>query len=250
MSDALPNMALKLTIGEKSILVMARSFTLFLAFILFAEFPAVGERRSICRGTPERGSLENGCKLPEGGNNFTAYSTLGSSLGRTYVYCTVASVVNAAYEDIGRRLPDVRFVYGETGWARGGRFRPHKTHQNGLSVDFFVPVRDRSGRSVPLPTGVSNKWGYSIEFNQNGRAGNYVIDFDAMAAHLLALDRAARASGIGIRRVIFDPEIQPQLRKSKLWSELNGKMKFSTGRSWVRHDEHYHVDFDIPCEPL
>lgn len=230
--------------------LMPRSFAVLLTFILFSDIPAVGERRSTCHGTPERGSLENGCKLPERGNNFTAYSTLGSSLGRTYVHCTVASVVNAAYEDIGRRLPEVRFVYGETGWARGGRFRPHKTHQNGLSVDFFVPVRDNSGRSVPLPTGVSNKWGYSIEFNKNGRSGNYVIDFDAMAAHMLALDRAARENGIGIRRVIFDPEIQPQLRKSKLWSELNGKMKFSTGRSWVRHDEHYHVDFDIPCERL
>jgi len=29
----------------------------------------------------------------------------------------------------------------------------------------------------------------------------------------------------------------------------SGTVRFSTRRSWVRHDEHYHVDFDIPCEP-
>ncbi|MDH5765520.1 MAG: replication initiation protein, partial [Gammaproteobacteria bacterium] len=25
-------------------------------------------------------------------------------------------------------------------------------------------------------------------------------------------------------------------------------IQFSTKRSWVRHDEHYHVDFSIPCK--
>ena len=25
-------------------------------------------------------------------------------------------------------------------------------------------------------------------------------------------------------------------------------VQFSKQRSWVRHDEHYHVDFSIPCQ--
>jgi len=107
---------------------------------------------SICYGTTSQGKLEHGCKLPYGGEHFTAYSLLGWTLGRTYVHCKVAEVVLAAYEDLNRQHPNKVFVYGETGWASGGRFKPHKTHQNGLSVDFMVPVVDRSGRSVPLPT--------------------------------------------------------------------------------------------------
>jgi len=31
---------------------------------------------------------------------------------------------------------------------------------------------------------------------------------------------------------------------------LKGLMKFSTKQAWVKHDEHYHVDFELPCEPL
>lgn len=205
--------------------------------------------QSVCRGTPERGTLENGCQLPEHGSNFSTYSELGTVLRRTYVHCTVASSLVAAYSQLEELHPDLHFVYGETGWPSGGRFRPHKTHQNGLSVDFFVPVRDRAGKSVPLPTGPTNKWGYLVEFDKKGRFEDLAIDFEAMAAHLLALDKAARAHGIGIRRVIFDPELQPLLRKAKSWPQLSKRVKFSTGRSWVRHDEHYHVDFAVGCKP-
>lgn len=106
----------------------------------------------------------------------------------------MAEVVEEAYAAMARRHPDVRFVYGETGLAEGGPFKPHRTHQNGLAVDFFVPVRNRESESVPLPTHVLNKWGYDVE--------------------------------------------------------LDGKLRFSTRPAWVRHDEHYHVDFAVPCQPL
>ena len=72
----------------------------------------------------------------------------------------MATVLTEAYADVARTHPQLRFVYGETGFASGGPFEPHKTHQNGLSVDFFVPVRDEKGRSVPLPTSATNRWGY------------------------------------------------------------------------------------------
>jgi penicillin-insensitive murein endopeptidase len=71
-----------------------------------------------------------------------------------------------------------------------------------------------------------------------------------MAQHLVALERAARAHGVGIQRVIFDPQLQPHLRRTEAWPALAGRVRFSTRRSWVRHDEHYHVDFAIPCEDL
>ncbi len=205
---------------------------------------------SICYGTTSQGKLEHGCKLPYDGENFTAYSLLGWTLGRTYVHCKVAEVMLAAYEDLDRRLPDKVFVYGETGWASGGRFKPHKTHQNGLSVDFMVPVVDRSGRPVPFPTSAFNKYGYAVDFDAKGRRSELSIDFEAVAAHILAVKRAADARQIRIRRVIFDPKLQPFLRGTKAWSALEGQVRFSERRSWVRHDDHYHIDFDIPCRPL
>jgi penicillin-insensitive murein endopeptidase len=226
--------------------------TLVLAPLLLglAVAPSASPAESICYGTTSNGRLENGCALPYEGENFTAYSRLGSVIGRTYVHCRVAEVVLAAYQALQRDYPDKVFVYGETGWASGGSFKPHKTHQNGLSVDFMTPVVNRAGESVPLPAHTFNRYGYDVEFDAGGRADELSIDFEAVTAHLLALKRAADAGQVRIWRVIIDPELQPFLRKTQAWPQLEGRLEFSKRRSWVRHDDHYHVDFDLPCRPL
>lgn len=205
---------------------------------------------STCFGTVSQGRIENSVALPSSGPNFSAYSSLGARLGRTHVHSAVRDVVVAAYAALERSAPGIAFVYGETGWPSGGRIRPHRTHQNGTSVDFFVPVRDKSGRSVPLPTGVTNRYGYDIEFDQAGRFGDYTIDFEALAEHLYQLHVAAQARGIGIALVIFDPVLLPTLFATKRGPLLRRDLPFMKGAAWVRHDEHYHVDFAVPCRPL
>jgi penicillin-insensitive murein DD-endopeptidase len=155
---------------------------------------------SVCFGTAGKGRLENGTQLPLRGANFASYSTAGFLAGRTYVHSKVHATVLAAYKALERSAPDKVYVYRETGWKSGGRIRPHRTHQNGLSVDFMVPVL-KDGKSVPLPTSPLNRFGYDIEFDDSGRFDGYVIDFPA-GAHLAQLRTAAAAHGIGIRRVI------------------------------------------------
>ena len=83
---------------------------------------------------------------------------------RTGTQCGAPLIVEA-YRELVRAAPTKRFVYGETGWKEGGRIRPHRTHQNGLSVDFMVPVLDKDGQSVPLPTNALNRFAYDIEFD-------------------------------------------------------------------------------------
>jgi len=207
------------------------------------------EEQSVCYGTPSAGRLEKGVSLPSSGPNFHSYSSLGNLLGRAYVHSRARDVILAAYKDLETRMPDTVFVYGETGSRKGGPFKPHKTHQNGLSVDFMVPVR-KGGKSVPLPTGPFNKFGYAIEFSKEGIFQKYAIDFEAIGAHLEALHRQATAQGLSIRRVIFDPELQPRLFQTAHGAYLKKNLVFSQKRAWVRHDEHYHVDFDIPCKDL
>jgi len=41
-----------------------------------------------------------------------------------------------------------------------------------------------------------------------------------------------------------------QLLKTSYGPYLKKHIQFSKKRSWLRHDEHYHVDFDIPCKEL
>lgn len=210
---------------------------------------AAADVPSTCFGITSNGYLENGWKLPSSGSNFKSYSQIGRLLGRTYVHSSVSTVVLEAYAKLEEAMPDTTFVYGETGQKSGGEFDPHKTHQNGLSVDFMVPVLNGKGESVPLPTSVFNKWGYELEFDKNGVLDDLTIDFNAIAEHVYQLHLSAKQNGGEIWRVIFAPELQPHLRKSTRWTYLQENVEFSTKRSWVRHDEHYHVDFAFTCEP-
>ncbi|MCI5125299.1 MAG: replication initiation protein [Candidatus Electrothrix sp. AR5] len=218
---------------------------IFLWVILISSASAT---ESICHGTTSNGRLENGVKLPSKGNNFVSYSNLAELLGRTYVHSTVKEIILASYKWLEAETPDKVYKYAETGLKQGGQFKPHKTHRNGLSVDFMVPVLNRDGKSVHLPTHPLNKFGYSIEFDASGTYDEYRIDYEALAAHIVALHKAAKEKSVGVWRVIFDPKLQPYLMTTQYGEYLKANVQFSKKRSWVRHDEHYHVDFLVPCQ--
>lgn len=206
--------------------------------------------QSVCYGTPSKGRLDNGVSLPGSGSNFVSYGTLPAIAGRTYVHSAVRDVMLAAYRILEREQPGIIFKYAESGFQSGGPFKPHKTHQNGLSVDFMVPVRDATGQSALLPTHPFNKYGYGIEFDKAGRFESYTVDYEVLSAHLVALHQAARQQGIGIGRVIFDPKLALNLYKTKYGAYLRKNILIPAKASWVRHDEHYHVDFKVKCQAM
>lgn len=219
---------------------------LVISFFICA--PAMAE--STCFGTTKLGRLDRGIKLPSEGVNFTSYSRAAELLGRTYVHSIVREIVIDSYTALVESTPGKVYKYAETGFKHGSVFKPHKTHQNGLSVDFMVPVINQKNQSVHLDTNVLNKWGYDIEFDQTGKLDNLKIDYEAMAAHIVELHKVAKHKGYDLWRVIFDPELQPYLLKTKYSKYLKSNIKFSKNKSWVRHDEHYHVDFSVPCKTL
>lgn len=224
---------------------MHRSLILIAAFVSSVSLAS----ESKCYGKPSNGKIENSVQLPLQGKNFSAYSELAAALGRTHVHSRVAAVIQASYAAVASNFPSTKFVYGETGWPSGGRFRPHRTHQNDLSVDFFVPVKNSQGVSVPLPTLASQRFGYDVEFNASGHFEQYSIDFDALGEHLYQLDVAAKQQGIGIALAIFDDQYLPRLFSTKHGKYLQDNIPFMKGKPWVRHDEHYHIDFAVPCKP-
>src|SRR5690554_1656972 len=149
-----------------------------------------------------------------------------------------------AYATLADERPATRFTFGETAWcAGGGPLRPHRTHQNGLAVDFMVPVLDADGHPAHFPAWPWTKFGYAVEFDARGQSDNFQIDFDAIAAHLLALDAATRTHGLKIERVILAPELRAMLFNAERGQEVRKRITFMKGKAWVRHDEHYHVDF-------
>ena len=217
-------------------------------FILILIIPSLSfAQQSICYGSTKDGRLENGVQLPSEGKNFIGYGLVGRLAGRTYVHSAVNDIVVSAYKLLEVDQPDKVYKYAETGFKEGGKFSPHKTHQNGLSVDFMTPVINEKGESVHLPTNPLNKLGYNIEFTDAGVYDGLSIDYEALAAHIVALHKRAIASGYDIWRVIFDPALQSNLFDTSYGDYLKANIQFSKKRSWVRHDEHYHVDFSVPC---
>ncbi|MCP4487270.1 MAG: replication initiation protein [Gammaproteobacteria bacterium] len=221
--------------------------SILLIFILILSSSAFADE-SICFGTTSNGKLEGGVQLPSEGKNYVSYSKTAELLGRTYVHSKVKEIITTSYEWLESEAPQKIFKYAETGFKDGGKFKPHKTHRNGLSIDFMTPVVNKDGKSTHLPTHYLNKLGYSIEFDENGKYEEFKIDYDALAAHIVSLHKAARKLGVDLWRVIFDPKLQPNLMKTKYGEYLKQHIKFSKKRSWVRHDEHYHVDFEVPCQ--
>ncbi len=205
---------------------------------------------SICFGISSNGRLKNGVLLPAKGNNFVGYSYLTRIAGRTYVHSEIRDILVDAYGALEQEQPNKVYKYAETGFKQGGEFKPHKTHRNGLSVDFITPVIDEEGQSVHLSTHLFNRFGYDIEFDVHGQFDGLKIDYEALAAHLVELHKGAIKRGHKIWRVIFDPNLQPNLLKTQYAQYLRDNITFSTKRSRVRHDEHYHVDFIVPCAEL
>lgn len=220
------------------------------AFILAISPAWAGAGESVCYGTPGKGRIEGAVRIPESGSNFVPYSGIGVGVGRTYVHSRVERVIAAAYASLAQARPGTIFMYGESGWSGGGRIKPHRTHQNGLAVDFMVPVLNAQGKSVPLPTGLTNKFGYGIEFDAAARYNGLGIDFEAIAEHLYAIHTAAQQNGVGVSRVIFEPAYIPKLHATQRGVFIKQHVQFMQGQAWVRHDEHYHIDFSVPCKPL
>jgi len=197
---------------------------------------------SLSKGSRVNGYLVYGKRLRIRGPNYESYSRVLSTLGRTCVHDKVRATVIGGYGAAYAEDPTLLFVFGETGWCSGGSFWPHRTHQNGMSVDFMVPVR-RSGRIDTLPATVFDLFGYGNEFDDEGKLGEYEIDWDAMMLHLVKLEAAAKKNGVKIERVIFDPKLQVHLARAKGGKRLLKRLNFTDKPVWTRHDDHYHVDF-------
>jgi penicillin-insensitive murein DD-endopeptidase len=204
-----------------------------------------GPSAALSFGDGSCGKLRGGIALPCGGANFEAHAVAACTLGRNFLHPLVNLTVVDSYAALAEALPTRRWQYGEMGKQAGGPLWPHKTHQNGLSADFFVPVSDVKSEAVLLKTSALNRFGYDFELTDAGELGALHIDWKAIGAHLLALEAAGKKHGVHIARIIITPDFHQQLLlENPSISHL--APLFMKKEPWVRHDEHYHVDFAIP----
>lgn len=193
-------------------------------------------------GHVANGRIEHSKRMNYYGENFTTYSFLCYLVGRTYVHDRVRKVILDAFKACEDWMPKTTFVIGEIGSREGGKFLPHRTHQNGLSVDFMTPLL--KNKKPYRSNHIFNLWGYRHEFDDTGKRGKVEIDYETMAFHLYELQKATVKEGLVIQKVIFDPVLRPFLLKTEYGPKIKN-LPYTKNRVVVRHDDHYHVDFGI-----
>ncbi len=187
-------------------------------------------------------TVQNAKRIPSEGANFKTYSGFLSAIGRTHVHKKVRNAMVKAYASLEKFAPDVMYIYGETGWKNGGNFWPHRTHRNGMCVDFMVPVKE-ANTPTTLFLWPGNAWGYYVRFDEHGKYNGYSIDFEAIVEHLSALQDACKLFSLKIKVVIFDSPLLALLKKSDIHQKLK-EIPFAAYKAWFPHDSHYHVEFE------
>lgn len=200
-------------------------------------------------GSVSNGSLEHGKLIPFYGENYT-YFDINNYLGsRAFTSNVTRDIILESYKQLAIDVPARHFQLMELSNEHGGKIYPHRTHQNGLSVDFMMPMLQAGVDYYGLDTlGIDHYW---LKFNDNGEYledTSVKVDFNVIAQHILILNEKAKIYGYKISKVIIKVEY-----KDELFATDFGKKLESSGIYIVKnltplindiHDDHYHVDFE------
>jgi len=204
--------------------------------------------RSISSGTVSNGSLKNGKLFPFKGPNFIYFDSTSYLSKHAFTNEKVHRTVLATYQQFESTLPHFEFGLMECSNEHGGKIWPHRTHQNGLSVDFMSPLLKNGTSSMDFNTiGLPH---YLMDFDENGvymEDSTYSIDFNLIAKHLLELNQQAKKNGLKIEKVILKIGLKDNLFATEYGKKLKASgIYFATHLSDLidsLHDDHYHVDF-------
>jgi penicillin-insensitive murein endopeptidase len=215
----------------------------------YLEYQSV-EGTSISSGTVSNGKLVNGCILPFSGNNFHYFDTTSYLKNRCFVNGRVRDALLETYRRLETITPERSYGIMECSNEHGGKISPHRTHQNGLSVDFMSPLMKND--QPYMEADFKGAPHYLMDFDENGRYTedpSIQIDFETMARHLLVLIEAAKAQGLIIEKIIWKTELRDELLATESGKKLRATGVYITTRLEplinALHDDHYHVDFRI-----
>ncbi|HLP56254.1 MAG TPA: penicillin-insensitive murein endopeptidase [Fluviicola sp.] len=206
--------------------------------------------KSTSKGTVSNGSLEHGQIFPFSGNNYHYFDTSSYLASRCFVHSNVKACVLETYKKLEKTAPGRLFGIMECSNEHGGKIAPHRTHQNGLSVDFMTPlIKDGKPYTDLDFVGAQH---YLMNFDANGRYEDdpaVSIDFELMAQHLLTLIETAKNNGLSIEKIIWKTELRDELFATESGKKLQQSGVYITTNLTplinALHDDHYHVDFKL-----
>lgn len=208
------------------------------------------DKPSIISGSVDKGKIENAKLLPFSGANFHYFDTASYLAGRAFTSDKVLNTMLNSYKLLETQVPGRAFCVMECSNQHGGKLYPHRTHQNGLSVDFMMPLVKNQ---VPFygfdSIGQSH---YLLDFNDQGqyKADTSVsTDFELAARHILLLHEEAKKQGLKVSKIIIKIELKDDLFKGEQGQKLKASgiyiVQNLTPLVNSVHDDHYHIDFDM-----
>jgi len=223
----------------------------FLPFLISCKTEQKGPSVSI--GKVNNGELKNGVKFSYHGENYNYFSiTSYLLLRRCYVHEKVRIINLNTYRNLNKRFPKQKWVIMECSKPQGGKMQPHRTHQNGTSIDFMTPLKSIKSNKQYFWKSHLGVWHYLLTFDKDGylnKRKKVQIDFDMIAHHILTLNKEAKKQGVKIKKVIFKINLKDNLFKSKIGKKLKKSgiyfVKYLTPMVDNVHDDHYHIDFEL-----
>jgi len=206
-------------------------------------------QKSQSTGTVSNGKLINGHLIPFSGENYLYFDSLSYVNGRAFLNGSILSAVLSTYKLLQSIKPNRNFVIMECSNKTGGKISPHRTHQNGLSIDFMSPLIKNGKPYYNLDSlGAQH---YLLDFNSSGQLTSDTtisIDFDLMALHILTLQKELKKKGYKIEKVILKINLKDNLFKTEYGKKLKGSGIYFAQKLPVNidnlHDDHYHIDFN------
>ncbi len=205
---------------------------------------------SVSIGSVRNGSVQNAYLADWKGVNYSYFSFTSYFLAdNAYLHSDIYHVIKKAYKTCESTCPDIHFKLMECGNTEGGKMYFHRTHQNGLGVDFMIP-NTRNGESFRWfdQLGMLH---YLLEYDEHGRNNLFPsveLDFETMAKHILALDDAAQEQGYRIYKVILKVELLDDFFSTPSGQKVRERGIYFMPRLYPLankvHDDHYHIDFE------
>lgn len=217
----------------------------------YMQLKANDDTVSISIGTVSSGSLIHGKLIPFFGDNFQYFDRTSYLAGRAFLNGAVKNTLLEAYDSLFQRLPERLFRIMECSNEEGGELFPHKTHQNGMSVDLMMPLVKNNQPYYELDDlGADHYW---LSFDDQGRYDkdtSVTIDFNLVALELLIIDYFAKRNGVQLSKVIIKIELKDELFGTDFGRILKAKNIYVVqGLSPLindLHDDHFHLDFEFP----
>lgn len=216
--------------------------------LTFMQLHENDDTASIAIGSVGNGRLEHGKLMPYKGNNFIYFDRESYLEGRAFLHGDVRATLIKMYDSLHTAIPNRYFTLMECSHQDGGELFPHKTHQNGLSVDFMMPLR-RNGKAFYELDTLGAKH-YALNFDDNGNYTNdpsVSIDFNLVAFQILLMDKLAKERGMHVQKVIVKIELKDELFESEYGKILKESdiyiVQGLTPLINALHDDHFHIDF-------